>query len=247
MENQEYEIMFVNENEHWWYKTLHNLTLRYLKKYIKHPEQSQILDAGCGTGRLLELLTKNNYNCEGFDFNETAINFCKSRNLKNISKQDLNAIELKENYYDAIISNDVLYHKTIINESEIITKFYKALKKNGILIMNLPAFEILKSTHDKFVHNRKRYILKDCKNLFKNTGFKIELLSYRLLWLFFPVLIYRLIKKIFFNNSTETSDVKKSSPLINNLLFLLSKIDNFLFLSFSYLPVGTSVYIIVKK
>ena len=48
---QEYQKMSVVECNHWWYKTLHKLVLESLFEYIPDKD-SNILDAGCGSGGL---------------------------------------------------------------------------------------------------------------------------------------------------------------------------------------------------
>ncbi|HPP87503.1 MAG TPA: class I SAM-dependent methyltransferase [bacterium] len=247
MENQEYFAMFSNENTHWWYRILHELTIFYLKKYLVNVDNPLILDAGCGTGRLLELLKKEKFKCEGIEYSDEALKYCKLRGLDGIIKADLNNVKLKEKYYDVIISNDVLYHKSIISDKIVIKKFKEALKPKGILILNLPAFEFLKSTHDTFIHTKKRYTKNAVNNMLINTGFKVEFISYRLFILFLPVMIYRIIKKIFCFKTTYNSDVQKMNNLLNKILFLIGKFENSLLKANIKFPFGVSVIAIAKN
>ena len=127
----EYQIMYEAENDYWWYVGLHNL----IKKIIdKQGNKLEILDAGCGTCRLMQLLSVN-HSVEGFDFSEEALKFCKKRNIQNIHLQDLN-YWIHSKKYDVIISADVICSIGIENEKNIFKNFYDGLKKNGILILN---------------------------------------------------------------------------------------------------------------
>ena len=66
--------MYDLEGVHWWFRSLHELVIVNLNKY--HMESPIILDAGCGTGRLM---TQVQYigKKSGFDFRDTALTYCK--------------------------------------------------------------------------------------------------------------------------------------------------------------------------
>jgi len=55
MKRHEYERMFQFEDWYWWYRGLHELVGSAVKRFT--PDRSpSILDAGCGTGRMMEFL-----------------------------------------------------------------------------------------------------------------------------------------------------------------------------------------------
>ena len=65
---------------------------------------------------------------------------------------------------------DVLEH--IKNDKKEIDMALKSLKKNGSLIINVPAFQFLYSDFDKNVGHYRRYNKKKLMSLFKNTKYK---------------------------------------------------------------------------
>ena len=78
---EEYIKMENVESKHWWYVSLHNLTLKTIQKAFKQKDIS-ILDAGCGTGGLLEKLISNNYKfVEGFDISEDAVEIARLKKI----------------------------------------------------------------------------------------------------------------------------------------------------------------------
>ena len=98
------------EKSHWWYRTLHNLVLDTLKSHFDSKE-IRLVDAGCGTGGLIQKLTTAGYvNATGFDISEHAIAWGERRGLPvtTWSLTDLGSFNAPEQY-DAIISNDTLY------------------------------------------------------------------------------------------------------------------------------------------
>src|SRR5277367_538734 len=56
MNPQEYAAMFQAEQTHWWYHALHRLIFDSLGHELPDWRDRMILDAGCGTGAILEQL-----------------------------------------------------------------------------------------------------------------------------------------------------------------------------------------------
>jgi 2-polyprenyl-3-methyl-5-hydroxy-6-metoxy-1,4-benzoquinol methylase len=156
--------MFKQENEYWWYRGLHKLVEYFIKELRKSKPAITLFDAGCGTGRMLEI-AKRYATVSGVDFSEDAVAFCRERNLENVTRGDLNTWECQPELYDIVCSLDVLYHKNIINQQDVIDKFANALKPGGMLILNLPAFQCIYRNHDRAVHTARRYVKKDLEML----------------------------------------------------------------------------------
>ncbi len=57
MEKSEYCRMYTLESEFWWYKVLHDLVESTIRKNKKTGAIS-MFDAGCGTGKMMEILQK---------------------------------------------------------------------------------------------------------------------------------------------------------------------------------------------
>ncbi|GAB7025668.1 class I SAM-dependent methyltransferase [Geotalea toluenoxydans] len=247
MNEREYERMFRVEDSHWWYAGLHELILETVTAE-KHEEPLAILDAGCGTGRLCQLLQSVG-TVAGCDASPQALAFSRSRGVSGLFHADLNKVDLGEKRYDVITSIDVLYHQAVTDEENIISRFYRALKPGGLLILNLVAFEFLRSTHDIAVHTRKRYTLGGLLPSLKGQGYSIEKATYRLGFLFFPIAFYRLAKKLLPHSSQREqvdSDVYLPPSVINSLLLQLVRAENS-FLHHCSLPFGTSVYVAARR
>ena len=107
---REYERMSESELQHWWYKSLHELTLTEIKKHFQGKDIT-IVDAGCGTGGLLLQLKNEGYkNCSGIDIAFHAIELAKHRNVDVIQDSILNINKYyAANSIDVIISHDVFY------------------------------------------------------------------------------------------------------------------------------------------
>lgn len=248
MNLREYRQMFEVEDFHWWYVALHELIISAIKLSKGCAGGLQILDAGCGTGRLCQLLEPHGA-VSGCDVSPEALQLCRQRGVKSLFQADLNRVALQSSHYDVITSIDTLYHLGIDDEKAVVKKFHAALKPGGVLILNLVAHEFLRSTHDIAVHTRKRYTLKEVEALLIDSGFRIIVSSYRLGFLFFPIAALRLMKMALnFSRHPETvaSDVTSPHPAINRLLLWLARKENRLVMT-SSIPFGTSVFAVAER
>ena len=244
MEKQEYKNMFLHENEFWWYTTLHSLIVSIIAR--KKTKDLTIFDAGCGTGRMMELLQAFG-DVSGIDYSEDAVYYSKSRGLKKVSQENLNTWgDSKNECYDIITSIDVLYHKAIQNEDDVLQKFHKSLKKDGLLIINLPAFNLLKREHDKVVYTKRRYLKKSFVAQVEKAGFSVKKATYRMPHLFFIIILQKGLRKIFGDKETN-SDVQKIPKYINAFFSFLGRIENYYILNLGNIPFGSSLFIVAKK
>lgn len=247
MKEAEYERMYQFEDDYWWYRGLHDLVQRLCMKYYpsyKKRKNIRILDAGCGTGRLMQLLGSD-YSVRGFDISANAINYGKKRGLSDIWQQDINNLEERDEY-DIIVSLDVICSFGVEDDELILEKFNKALKPGGLILLNLPAFCILKRDHDTAVNIKKRYRTKDLKTRLKQTGFRKLILTYRLP----PLFIYILLRKIFIKEHIDrelVSDLKPLPGFINNILYKYNKLENLLISKKLFFPFGSSLFVLAEK
>ncbi|UTA66235.1 bifunctional 2-polyprenyl-6-hydroxyphenol methylase/3-demethylubiquinol 3-O-methyltransferase UbiG [Emticicia sp. 21SJ11W-3] len=248
---QEYQIMYEAEGQLWWYKILHEKILNTISSKFADNKKIKILDAGCGTGGLMQLLIKHGYvNIEGFDFSDDAVDFCKERKL-NVQKIDLTDFntEFADASFDVIINDDVLYQF----EDEVIVKAIKnmerKLKPEGILISNNNAFQIFYGTHDKAVGGVKRFTKSDFEKYLLPTNLKIIHHTYWSLLLSPLILGVRLLQQfqLKFNLIDRTdikSDVSVPGNFLNNALYKIVKLEEQLFRRGIF---GSSLFLIMVK
>jgi len=111
---------------------------KFLRNILEKYNSKKILDVGCGTGRHIELLEKQGYECTGLDINPEMINIAKKRTKANFIIGDMSNFSLN-NKFDAIISmfasfNHIIEQKKIENSLKC---FFNHLNPYGILILDL--------------------------------------------------------------------------------------------------------------
>jgi len=247
MKPSAYNEMFTVEDKHWWYVVLHDLVT--LLCNIKFSQRSiKILDAGCGTGGLLSILSKIGFEVEGFDFSEQALNFCIQRGLQHVFQADINNWSPTPNTYDLITLMDVLYHEWVKDEIRVLQTLATGLKQNGMIMANYPAFPILHRQHDKVVMTRERYTKMTLKKYFAEAGLFPIILSYRLPHAFLFLWFLRVYEYINTNNSDAKSDVAEiPSSFVNQILINIGKLENRLIAQGISLPFGSSIFVVAKK
>jgi len=247
MKKNAYNEMFAVEDIHWWYVTLHDLvTLLSDTQFSRQP--LKILDAGCGTGSLLSILSKVGHDIEGFDYSEDALGFCRKRGLKNVIKADINDWVPPQKTYDLITSMDVLCHEWVHDEIKVLRTLAGGLKENGLIIVNYPAFPILSRHHDRVVMIQERYTKKILKKYLAEAGLAPVLLSYRLPHAFLYLLFLRLYEASRKNNAEAKSDIADiPSGFINRLLIQIGKLENCLIARGISIPFGSSLFVVAKK
>lgn len=133
-----------------------------LRKYSKG---KTILDVGCGMGRHAYLLSEKGYKCEGVEPNPKMVAYAKEHYpgvfYKVNTMQNINY----KNQFDAIlcIFSIIVFNKS--NEEAIKTfkNFYKALKKDGIAIIeiyNVISWLVNNSFRSQFSDIDKKYGIK---------------------------------------------------------------------------------------
>jgi SAM-dependent methyltransferase len=236
--------MYELESTHWWFRSLHELVLGYLDK--NHKKTSNILDAGCGTGRLMFQM-KSLGKITGFDFRDTALSYCRKRGLKNANLVDLNEWYATENQFDYVISLDVVSDQGINDDKLILKKFHKTLKPGGKLLLHVPAFPILKRSHDKAATIRKRYLRKEIEVIAKEVGFTPIQIQYRLSFALPLFLISKLFESIISSGEESKSDMFALPSFANGFLLKLSRCENVFLKHGISLPWGTSIFSILQK
>lgn len=251
MNRPEYKVMYEVEDTHWWYTGLHELILATVRKESQRLGRPlKIFDAGCGTGRLCQLLYALGHDVSGCDVSEEALLFCRERGISNVYLADLNTVELAKDSFDIITSIDVLYHEDISDDVAVMTRLRDALKPGGMLIQNLVAFEFLRSTHDLAVRTRERYTRDMLCRRLKASGLETVSITYRLAFIFPLIAVYRFVRSLFMGDGQDVSGIGSDLFLppcfINSFLLSVLRLENRLMRIFP-LPVGTSLFSVATR
>lgn len=121
-------------------------------------EGDKLLDAGCGNGRLLELLKDKNINYTGIDISEELINLAEKRYPRNnfLVADNLN-LPFPDDNFDKIFSVAVLHTIPSVElRNRALSELKRVLRQGGLLILTV--WDIWRK--DTFLLLLKYYLLK---------------------------------------------------------------------------------------
>jgi len=109
---------------------------RYLANIIKRLHGvRRILDVGCGTGILVDILSRNGFKVTGIDSSPEAIEFAKKNKLGNFELSSIESFNY-QGKFDLIVAAQLIEHMRY--PEEFLKKINNLLIKSGYLILETP-------------------------------------------------------------------------------------------------------------
>ena len=236
MEVSEYQNIFLNEDEHWWYLGHHELLLEFVSQAEK------VLDLGCGTGGLTKKLPGEVF-C--FDISPEAVELAAKRDLPGLFLGDGASLPFADETFELVVCNGVLYTLPEEKAKKCVEEISRVLKKKGTLLIDVPALEVARGPHDKTVHTVKRFSKKELVSLISEADLNVERISYHNFYLFPLALLIRQLQR--FVGAEPHSDIKKENWLKNEILLSILRLENWLIKKGINLPFGLSLFALVRK
>lgn len=228
MEPAEYDLMDAAEDEMWWYRALHSRLLAALA-----PVAGRVLDAGCGTGGFLRKLALARPDLEvvGLEWDGAAAGRARAKSGRPVARGSVNAPPFGSLSFDAVVSADVLCHEAVVPAAAL-GEFRRMLRPGGVLVLNMPAYEWLRSAHDARVRTARRVTGPALARDLDAAGFRGVRARY---WngLLLPVMAAR--RKLAMRGS-GASDVGRFPPALDRALHAATSLERWL-----PLPAGSSV------
>ncbi len=242
MERYLYKDLFVTEQKHWWHRAKTGTIFDYLRRFVTTPN-AKILDVGCGTGNNVQKWSMIG-DAYGVDPSADALRFCHKRGLTQVVKGDAEHLPFPAQTFDGITLLDVLEH--IESEGQALNECARVLKKNGYLILSVPAFPFLWSTWDEVLHHKRRYTRKSLYEVLVKNGFSIREMTYRYSFLFIPAYVVRYVKSLLYKGKSYPSDFSHTNSLVNTLFSLLFWIES-VWMRILPVPFGTTLFCVAQK
>lgn len=126
---------FMDE-EHW--EDIESSTAALIRKFFKKDTKYKLLDVGVGLGRLLDKFPEQER--YGMDISMEYLLRTKQKGI-DVCMSKLEEIPYRDEYFDAVITTDVLEHVLDLNKA--IEAILKVLKSNGLLFVRVPYRENL--------------------------------------------------------------------------------------------------------
>jgi hypothetical protein len=224
---------------HFWIRRRYEVLCSAMRR-VPVPK-GHVAEIGCGNGLLqAQLENLSRISVDGFDLNEEAL---KRNNVKrgNLYCYDIHQRDVcfKERY-SAIFLFDVLEH--IEEEDKFIDSVLFHLSKDGLLYLNVPAFNSLFSAYDVAVGHQRRYDRMMLQRVASKNGLEVLHWTYWGLPLVPLLVIRKLLLASKENENLVSTGFHYRNRLLNSLLLGLSQCE--------WLPQhfrGTSLMAVLKR
>lgn len=170
-----YEILYRIEETHWWHSARRRIVLDWIKQRYPGRDDLEILDAGCGTGIMLQELRLLGA-AVGVDISDEALDFCRKRGLENVQRADVLKLPFDAGTFDFVTVLDVLEH--LDEDTGALREVRRVLKPGGLIFIFAPAHRWLWSLQDDVSHHKRRYTARTLRETIEAAGLEIERQSY---------------------------------------------------------------------
>lgn len=221
--------------KHWWFRVREELVVKFLRRKQPPGGWKNILDVGCGDGLFFDELMQFG-DVEGIEPAKEVVR------PNNPFHRRIHVGQFDENFqpgkrYSLILMLDVLEH--LPAPVEALRHAISLLQPGGSLLITVPAFRMLWTSHDQLNYHFTRFTKTSFRQVAKEAGMKIVETRYLFFWLFFAKLAVR-AKENFFGSKPAIPGVPTYG--LNRLLFWASSFEEKL-LGRLPIPLGCSLMV----
>jgi SAM-dependent methyltransferase len=243
MQAHHYPILYRVEETHWWYLGRRRIIGSLVEKIcsgLNEPNPS-ILDVGCGTGANLKMLAAYG-KAEGVDISSQAVDFCRQRGLDSVKLGPIEHLPYDNGSFDLVTALDVIEH--LDDDVAGLREIRRVLRRDGRVLLFVPAFMFLWGVQDDVSNHRRRYTLPSLLRAVEAAGFSADWASYANISFFFPVLLVRSVMRWLGLRAATEYGINIS--LLNGPFSQLFAAERFI-LKDGKLPFGASAVCIARR
>jgi len=165
-----FKLLFDAEDRHFWFRARKAIIAALVRRISPSPQT--ILDVGCGTGTMLQIL-KRAYPREtivGMDLFTEALRYARRRTGCSRVRADARFPPFSAQF-DLIILLDVLEH--LPDDVQVLRNLCDLLTDEGVLILTVPAHSSLWSGFDEASGHYRRYELDEIRSKLTSAGYRV--------------------------------------------------------------------------
>jgi SAM-dependent methyltransferase len=199
------------ERDHWWFEALRALVGDSLGEFAAPP--ARVLDVGCSTGHLLASL-HDDYERTGVDADPEAVALAaRLRPEIRFLAGDIQRLPFEDASFDVVLATDVVSAVGVDDDAQAVRELRRVLVPGGTLVVQVAAYEWLRSGHDRAAGTARRYTASSLAGLLRKAGLDPLRMTYRITLLFPLAAAWRLARR-----RRDESDVAPVDPRLNRVL-----------------------------
>jgi SAM-dependent methyltransferase len=170
-----FDRLAAAEDRHWWFVGMRGIARQML---ADAGPPGAVLDAGCGTGGFLATLADEGTTRVALDLARYALDLARQRGLGELVRASVTDLPCPDGSFDTVTSLDVVYHQAVGSDRAALAEFRRVLRPGGHLLIQVPAYDWLRSRHDAEVLTRERYSAAVLRERLESAGFEVVRLTY---------------------------------------------------------------------
>ncbi len=238
------------EREHWWFRVRGKIISKLISNSLETNENKQlnILNIGAATGKTSEMLSKFG-KVTSLEYDQDCCEYAEQQFNISIINGSILELPFKDDEFDLVCAFDVIEH--VEDDLLGINEMKRVCKRDGLIVLTVPAYMFLWSHHDEVNHHYRRYTLKNLKELVKKTDlYPVKGTFYNTL-LFIPIAIFRLLskmipEKLIRKGAGSDATLHNTSGLTSRILYQIFNLELSLLKLFN-LPFGVSIFLSLSK
>lgn len=246
METYLYDVLYSQEKFYWWSVSRRKMVIDLLfspeqNSCCRETENCSILDVGCGTGAMLDMLSEFG-KAYGADHSEVAVRYCRNREIEKTVVADVTNLPFGDEEFKLITALDVLEH--VDDDVAALVELNRVCSPGGSLLLTVPAFRSLWSSRDERLGHKRRYDMAQIVRKVKATGFRVTKASYINLSYF--LFLYSVVKVKRLLNADVKTDIARVPSVLNRFLIWILSFETAL-LKRMDLPFGVSIMCLGRR
>ena len=208
------QAMLDLDEHHWWYRGRRKIVGSELER-LEIPPGAVILDAGCGSGRMLQDLAPYG-EVHGIELDSDAAAYAAARGLGEVRVGKVEELPWDDVTFDLITSLDVIEHTA--DDRRALAELRRVAKPGARLLLTVPAYPALWSLHDVANHHYRRYSRPSLRLPAIESGWKVLRMTSFNSVLLPPAALVRLAQRNRRPDSDYTPELKLGPTWLNGLL-----------------------------
>ena len=169
VDEAEFQAVLDHEERHWWYRG----RLRVIRQQVARlnlPPGARILDAGCGSGRVLDELAQFGQ-VAGVDASPVAVTAAHRRGHVDVSLARVEELPFGDESFHLVTCLDVIEHTR--DDTRALGELLRVTRPGGYLLVTAPAYPSLWSSHDDRNDHFRRYRRGTLRAVAANAGWQL--------------------------------------------------------------------------
>jgi SAM-dependent methyltransferase len=231
------------DEHHWWYRGRRRIIRSELDR-LPLPSRALVLDAGCGSGRTLDELTRYG-EVHGIELDPEAAGTARRRGVGEVVIGRLEELPWDDATFDLITCLDVIEHTP--DDRATLAELRRACKPGGWLLVTVPAYQALWSRHDEANHHFRRYSRAGLRYSAVSAGWEVVRMTSFNALLLPPAAAVRLVQRLRPRNGDYTPELKAGPEWLNSVLERPLRVEARWLSRGRRLPAGLSLMAVMRN